>query len=117
MWETNRASFPIIVKGVVQTPAVVEKGIADRLLCTEVDGVLWGDRRVYFTYIHGELVLKAEVASAAEVECMIRNRIMVEGTKCEVRAWTRKMHQQEKKFRHEILDRPSDTTCQIFVRN
>ena len=27
------------------------------------------------------------------------------------------MHQQEKKFRHEILDRPSVTTHQISVRN
>ena len=91
VWETNRASFPIIVTGVVRTPALVEKGIADRLLRTEVDGVLWGDRRAYFTYVHGELVLKAEVASAVEAERMIRNGITVEGKKCQVRAWTKEM--------------------------
>ena len=40
VWETIRASFPIIVRGVVRTPALVEEGITDRLLRTEVDGVL-----------------------------------------------------------------------------
>ena len=43
------------------------------------------------TYVHGELVLKAEVASAAEAERMIRNGITVEGKRCEVRAWTKEM--------------------------
>ena len=79
MCETNRASFPIIVRGMVRTPALVEEGIADRLLRSEVTRVLWGDRRADFTYVHGELVLKAEVASAAEAERMIRSGIMVEG--------------------------------------
>ena len=91
VWETNRASFPIIVRGVVRMPVLVEEGIADRLLLTNVDGILWGDRRAYFTYVHGELVLKAEVASAVEVERMIRNGITVEGKKCEVRACTKEI--------------------------
>ena len=91
MWETNGASFPIIVRGVVRTPAQVKEGIADRLLRSEVSGVLWGDQRAYFTYVHAELVLKAEVVSAAEAERMIRSGIMVEGKKCKVRAWTKEM--------------------------
>ena len=45
VWKTNWASFPIIVRGIVRTPALVEQGIADRLLRSEVEGVLWGDRR------------------------------------------------------------------------
>ena len=91
VWETNWASFPVIVRGVVRIPALVEEGIADRQLRSEASGVLWGDRGAYFTYAHGELVLKAEVASAAEAECMIRSGITVEGKKCEVRAWTKEM--------------------------
>ena len=75
----------------VRTPALVEVGIADRLLCTEVGRVLWGDRRAYFTYLHVELVLKAEVASAAEAERMIRNGITVQGMRCQVRACTKEM--------------------------
>ena len=89
IWEANRASFPISIRGVVRTPALVEEGIADRLLRSEVGGVLWGDRRAYFMYVHGELVHKAEVASAAEAERMIRSGITVEGKSCEVRAWTK----------------------------
>ena len=75
----------------VRTPALIEEGIADRMLRSEVEGVMWGDRRAYFTYTHGELVLKAEVASAAEAERMIRSGILVGGKKCEVRAWTKEM--------------------------
>ena len=71
--------------------ALVDEGIADRLLHSEVGGVLLGDRRAYFTYIHGELVLKAEVASAAEAERMIQSGIMVEGKRFEVRVWTKEM--------------------------
>ena len=67
LWETNRVSFPIIVRGVVGTPALVEERIVDRLLPSAVSGVLWGDRRVYFTYVHRDLVLKAGVALAAEI--------------------------------------------------
>ena len=52
---------------------------------------MWGDRRAYFTYVYGELVLKAEVASAAEAERMIRNGIVIGGKRCEVRAWTKEM--------------------------
>ena len=78
-------------QGVMRTPALVEEEIADRLLRSEVNGVLWGDSRAYFKYVHKELVLKAEVALAAEAQCMIRNGIIVEGKKCEVRIWTKKM--------------------------
>ena len=42
-------------------------------------------------YVHRELVLQAEVASAAEAERMICSGITVEGKKCEVRAWTKDM--------------------------
>ena len=91
VWETNRASLPIIVRGVVRTPALIEEGMADRMLRSDVEGVMWGDRRAYFAYVHGELVLKAEVASAAEAERMIRSGILVGGKKCEVRAWTKEM--------------------------
>ena len=56
-----------------------------------MEGILWGDRRAYFTHVHGELVLKAEVASAAEAERMIHSGIVVEGKKYEVRAWTKEI--------------------------
>ena len=29
MWELNRASFPIIIRGIARTPALIEEGIAD----------------------------------------------------------------------------------------
>ena len=61
VWETNRASFLIIIRGVVLIPALVKQEIADRILCLEVDRVLCGDRRAYFTDVYVELVLKAEV--------------------------------------------------------
>ena len=95
VWETNRASFLVIVRGIVQTPALVKEGIVDRLLPSEVEGVLWGDRRVYFMYMHVELMLMAEVALAAEVDRMIRNGILVEGKKFEVRAWIKEMKGKE----------------------
>ena len=41
--------------------------------------------------MHVELVLKAEVASAAEAERMIRNGIVIGGKRCKVRAWTKEM--------------------------
>ena len=91
VWETHRALIPIIVRGVARTPALMEEGIADQLLRSEVRGARWEDRRAYFMYVHGELVLKAEVASAAEAEQMIRNGIMVGGKKCEVRVWVKEM--------------------------
>ena len=65
--------------------------MADRMLHSEVAEVLWGDRRAYLTHVHGELILKVEVASAAEAERMIRGGIMVERRKCEVRSWTKEM--------------------------
>ena len=83
--------FRSIIRGMVRTPALSEEGIADRMLRSEVEGALWGDRRAYFTYVHGELVLKAEVASAVEAERMICSGILVGGMKCEVRAWTKEM--------------------------
>ena len=45
IWETNRASFPIKVKGEIRTSMQFEEEIADRLLNSEVDRVLWEDRR------------------------------------------------------------------------
>ena len=89
--ETNRASFPIIVRAVVRTTGLIEEGIAGRMLRSKVEGVQWGDRQAYFTHVHGEMVLKAEVASAVEAERMIRSGIIVEGKKCEVRACMKEM--------------------------
>ena len=71
----------------------------------------WGDRRAYFTYVHGELVLKAEEASAAEAEQIIRNGILVGGKKCEVRAWVKEM-----KGKRETISNGGATTAQGQAR-
>ena len=39
VWETNQASFPIVVRGVVRILALIEERMADRLLRSEVEDV------------------------------------------------------------------------------
>lgn len=40
VWKTNRASFPVVVKGLARTPALIDEGVGDCLVRAEAKNVL-----------------------------------------------------------------------------